>query len=119
MQLNKEDIVAYRTDFLKRLSNTRKEEPFSLINFASFLGQGKKEIRQGLNILSTFFRDALVLKETQKNEMLINKDNFFYFKLCRAFVRLINPPEYSSGGTGRGFTGAECQQIIDIGNNGI
>ena len=28
-----------------------------------------------MNILSTIFRDALVFKETQKNEMLINQDN--------------------------------------------
>jgi len=75
MQLNKEDIVVYRTELLKLLSNTRREDPFSLISFASFLGQGKKEIKQGLNILNTFFRDALVFKEVRQNEMLINQDN--------------------------------------------
>jgi DNA polymerase-3 subunit delta' len=75
MELNEDDIVVYRTELLKLLSLTRGDDPFSLINFASFLGQGKKEITQGLNILSTFFRDALVFKETQKNEMLVNQDN--------------------------------------------
>jgi DNA polymerase-3 subunit delta' len=75
MELNEDGIVAYRTELLKLLSMTRRNDPFSLINFASFLGQGKKEISQGLNILSTIFRDALVLKETQKNEMLVNQDN--------------------------------------------
>jgi len=75
MELNEDDIVAYRTELLKLLSITRRNDPFSLIKFASFLGQGKKEIRQGLNILKTFFRDALVFKETKKNEMLINQDN--------------------------------------------
>jgi len=75
MELNEDDIVAYRTELLKLLSITRRNDPFSLINFASFLGQGKKEIKQGLNILGTIFRDALVLKETQKNEILINQDN--------------------------------------------
>jgi DNA polymerase-3 subunit delta' len=73
--LNEDDIVVYRTELLKLLSITRKNDPFSLINFAFFLGQGKKEIKQGLNILSTIFRDALVFKETQKNEMLVNQDN--------------------------------------------
>jgi DNA polymerase III subunit delta' len=75
MELKEDGIVAYRTDLLKLLSMTRRNDPFSLINFASFLGQGKKEIRQGLNILNTIFRDALVLKETQKKEMLVNQDN--------------------------------------------
>lgn len=75
VQLNKEDIVAYRTELLKLLSSTRREDPFSLINFASFLGQGKKEIKQGLNILNTFFRDVLIFKEVRQNEMLINQDN--------------------------------------------
>jgi DNA polymerase-3 subunit delta' len=78
MELNEDDIVAYRTELIKLLSITQRNDPFSLINFASFLGQGKKEIKQGLNILSTIFRDALVFKETQKNEMLVNQDNFSF-----------------------------------------
>ena len=75
MELNEDGIVAYRTELLKLISITRRKDPFSLINFASFLGQGKKEIKQGLNILNTIFRDALVFKETQKKEMLVNQDN--------------------------------------------
>ena len=75
MELNEDGIVAYRTELLKLISITRRNDPFSLINFASFLGQGKEEIKQGLNILNTIFRDALVLKETQKKEMLVNQDN--------------------------------------------
>jgi DNA polymerase-3 subunit delta' len=78
MELNEDDIVIYRKELLKLLSITRIDEPFSLINFASFLGQGKKEIKQGLNILNTIFRDALIFKETRKNEMLVNQDNFSF-----------------------------------------
>ena len=84
MELNKEDIVVYRTELLKLLSITRRDDPFSLINFASFLGQGKKEIRQGLNILNTFFRDALVFKEIRKSEMLINQDISSFIATCAA-----------------------------------
>ena len=76
MELNEDDIVDYRTELLKLLSVTHKDEPFSLINFASFLGQGRKEIKQGLNILSSIFRDALIFRETRKNEMSINQDNY-------------------------------------------
>ena len=82
MELNKEDIVTYRTQLLNILSLTNRENPFSLINFASFLGQKKKEIRQGLNILNSFFRDVLVFKEVGKEEMLINQDNFSFVSAC-------------------------------------
>ncbi|MFZ2397324.1 MAG: DNA polymerase III subunit delta' [Smithella sp.] len=75
IELNKDDIVIYRTELLELLSMTRKDDPFSLINFASFLGQGKKEIKEGLDILKTFFRDVLIYKETRKSDMLINRDN--------------------------------------------
>ena len=81
MELNEDDIVVYRTELIKLLSITQRNDPFSLINFASFLGQGKKEIKQGLNILSTIFRDALVFKETQKNEMLVNQDNSSFISI--------------------------------------
>lgn len=84
IELNKEDIIAYRTELLNLLSTTKREDPFSLINFASFLGQKKKEIRQGLNILNTFFRDVLIFKEVGKNEMLINRDNASFISACAA-----------------------------------
>jgi len=75
MELNNDDIVTFRSELMELLSTTRRDDPFSLINFASFLGQGKKEIKEGLNILNTFFRDVLIYKETGKDDMLINQDN--------------------------------------------
>ncbi len=61
IELNKEDIIAYRTELLNLLSTTKREDPFSLINFASFLGQKKKEIRQGLNILKRYMTPELLI----------------------------------------------------------
>ncbi|MFA5321289.1 MAG: DNA polymerase III subunit delta' [Smithella sp.] len=84
LELNKEDIIAYRTELLTLLSLTSRQDPFSLINFASFLGQKKKEIRQGLSILNTFFRDVLVFREVGKKEMLINQDNCSFVEACAA-----------------------------------
>ncbi len=54
MELNKEDIIVYRTELLKLLSITRREDPFSLINFASFLGQGGGKSGKGLIFLTLF-----------------------------------------------------------------
>jgi len=82
LELDQEDIVAYRTELVNLLSATSRKDPFSLINFASFLGQKKKEIRQGLKILNTFFRDVLMFKEVGKPEMLINQDIIKIISTC-------------------------------------
>ena len=74
MELNKDDVIAYRAEILSLLTNTKKSEPLSLLAFASFFGQDKREIKQGFNILQTCFRDALVYKETNNEQMLINQD---------------------------------------------
>jgi DNA polymerase III subunit delta' len=84
LELNKEDIIAYRTELLSLLSLTNRKDPFSLINFASFLAHKKKDLSQGLNILITFFRDVLVFKEIKKNEMLINQDCSSIITACSA-----------------------------------
>lgn len=74
LELDLEDIAAYRAEILQLLMNTQKDDPISLLNLASFFSQDKKKIKQGLDIINSCFRDALVLKETRKNEMLINQD---------------------------------------------
>lgn len=84
LELNQEEVVAYRTELFNTLALTDRKEPFSLIHFASFLGQKKKEIRQSLNILNTFFRDVLVFKEVGQKEMLINQDNTPLIAACAA-----------------------------------
>jgi DNA polymerase-3 subunit delta' len=78
LELNNEDVISYRTDTLNLLANTKRSEPLSLLAFASFFGQDKKEIKQGFNILRTCFRDALVYRETRNDQMLINSDNSSY-----------------------------------------
>ena len=75
LELNKDDVIAYRTEILNLLTNTKKSDPLSLLAFASFFGQNKREIKQGFHILQTCFRDALVYKETNNEQMLINQDN--------------------------------------------
>jgi len=75
LELNKDDVIIYRTEILNLLANTKKSEPLSLLALASFFGQEKREIKQGFHILQTCFRDALVYKETNNDQMLINQDN--------------------------------------------
>jgi DNA polymerase III subunit delta' len=74
LELDQEDVVSQRAQFIQLLTDTHKNDPISLLNLASFFGQDKKEIKQGLDILNSCFRDALIIKETGKKEMLINQD---------------------------------------------
>lgn len=74
LELNREDVLAYRAEIMQILMETRKDNPSSLLNFALFFSRDKNKIRQGLDILNSCFRDALILKETRKNEMLVNQD---------------------------------------------
>jgi DNA polymerase III subunit delta' len=74
LELDQEDVVAYRAEIMQLLMNTRKNDPITLLNLASFFSQDKTKIKQGLDILNSCFRDALVFKETRKIEMLTNQD---------------------------------------------
>ncbi|MEE9910126.1 MAG: DNA polymerase III subunit delta' [Deltaproteobacteria bacterium] len=75
MALNSEDMMAFRAELGRLLTASRQSDPLSLLTLASFLGQDKKEMKQGLKILYTYFRDALVYKETGQASMIINADD--------------------------------------------
>ena len=81
LELDQEDIASYRAEIMQLLMNTQKDDPISLLNLASFFGQDKKKIKQGLDIINSCFRDALVFKETGKNEMLINQDKSSFINI--------------------------------------
>ncbi|HQP23835.1 MAG TPA: DNA polymerase III subunit delta' [Smithellaceae bacterium] len=74
IELNTEELIAFRSELGRLLSAAGGSDPMRLLALASFLGQDKKEVRQGLKILGTYFRDALVYKETGKTGMIINAD---------------------------------------------
>jgi len=75
LELDQEDISAYRAEIMQLLMKARKDDPISLLNLVSNFGQDKKKIQQGMDIVSSCFRDALILKETRKAEMLLNADH--------------------------------------------
>jgi DNA polymerase-3 subunit delta' len=74
LELNNEKVIVFRAETFKLLAATQNDEPLSLIHFGTFLSQDKKEIGLGLDILNSFFRDALIFKETKNAQMLINQD---------------------------------------------
>lgn len=75
LELDQEDIAAHRAEIMQLLMKARKDDPISLLNLVSNFGQDKKKIQQGMDIISSCFRDALILKETRKAEMLLNSDH--------------------------------------------
>lgn len=75
LELNSEDMITFRSELRRLLIAANRRDPMSLLTLASFLGQDKKEVRQGLKILNTYFRDALVYKETAQASMIINADD--------------------------------------------
>jgi len=68
-------MITFRAELSRLLIAASQSDPLNLLTLASFLGQDKKEIRQGLKILNTYFRDALVYKETARASMIINADD--------------------------------------------
>lgn len=74
LELDEEDISTFRAEIMQRLMDAKKDDPLSLLNLAANCGQDKKNIKQGLDIVNSCFRDALIFKETRRSEMLINAD---------------------------------------------
>ncbi|MEN6508114.1 MAG: DNA polymerase III subunit delta' C-terminal domain-containing protein, partial [Smithella sp.] len=75
LESNTEDVMAFRSELGRLLSAAGGGDPMIPLSLASFLGQDKKEVRHGLKILGSYFRDALVYKETVSADMIINADD--------------------------------------------
>lgn len=75
LELDSEDTIAFRRELGRRLVAADRNDPLNLLSFASFLGQDKKEIKQGLAMLASYFRDALVYKETAQASLTVNADD--------------------------------------------
>ena len=61
LELDAQDLMAFRAELGRLLSASHTGEPMSLLALSAFLGENKKEIRQGLKIL----RDLIEWEEVQ------------------------------------------------------
>ncbi|NLA42086.1 MAG: DNA polymerase III subunit delta' [Smithella sp.] len=75
LELDSEDMIAFRAGLSGLIRDAGRRDPMSLFVLASFLGQDKKHTQQGLSILHTYFRDALVYRETAQASMILNADD--------------------------------------------
>jgi len=72
LELDEEDMINFRAEVGRLLCRASLSEPMSLLALAAFLGQDKKKVLQSLKIVHTYFRDALVYKETNRAAMVVN-----------------------------------------------
>ncbi len=75
LEMDSEDMIAFRAGLSGLVRSDGIGEPMSRLALASFLGQDKKRLQQGLSLLNSYFRDALVYKETWRASMVINADD--------------------------------------------
>jgi DNA polymerase-3 subunit delta' len=74
LELNKRAYLQYRDDIFEQLFADPDNNPIKLFFLAQNFGQQSKEITERLDILKTCFRDALVYKETGRENDLIHGD---------------------------------------------
>jgi len=74
LEMNQEDYLTPRNAILDCLSSTDSADPLDRLAFAGRFGTERKEIMGRLQILTTCYRDALVLRETREAGRLIFQD---------------------------------------------
>lgn len=73
-EMNREEFLALRNGILEHLSADDPADPLKRLAFAGRFGTEREEILEGLQILRTCYRDAMVLRETADPERLIFRD---------------------------------------------
>ncbi len=73
-EMNREDYLTRRNGILEYLSADDPEDPLRRLAFAGRFGTEREEILEGLQILRTCYRDAMVFRETEDAERLIFRD---------------------------------------------
>jgi len=74
LEMNGEDYLTLRNEWLEQLSNDDPADLLQRLAFAGRFGTEREEILQRLRILQTCYRDALLFKETRETEGLIFRD---------------------------------------------
>lgn len=74
LEMSREDYISLRNAILDDLSSDRADDPLQRLAFAGRFGTEREEILEGLWILKTCYRDALVFSETKEQEGLIFQD---------------------------------------------
>jgi DNA polymerase-3 subunit delta' len=74
LEINTDETMTFRDSLMRHFSAAGRKDRLAPLALVSFLGQDKKDIGRGLKILRSFFRDALVYRETGRSDLVGNKD---------------------------------------------
>lgn len=74
LELNREAYLALKNEVLDYIAGFDPEQPLQRLNFLRFLNDEKRDITNKLDILRTFFRDVLILRETGRPDCLMHQD---------------------------------------------
>ncbi len=74
LEMKRDDWLSVRNSIIEHLSGDTPADSLKRLAFASRFGTERDEILEGLEILRTCYRDAMVFRETQDAERLIFQD---------------------------------------------
>jgi DNA polymerase III subunit delta' len=74
LEMKRDDWLTVRNGILEKLSADDPADPLKRLAFAGRFGTEREEILEGLEILRTCYRDAMVFRETQDAGRLIFQD---------------------------------------------
>jgi DNA polymerase-3 subunit delta' len=90
LELNREAFLVLKNEVLDWIANASLDSPLQRLSFIRFLNDDKRDILDKLDILKTFFRDALIFRETGKIEELMHQNRL---ELIAAFAGQRNTAE--------------------------
>jgi len=80
LDLNREAYLTLKNEVLDYIAKAHPDQPLQRLSFIRFLSDDKRDILDKLDILRTFFRDVLILKETGRQESLMHLDRLDLLK---------------------------------------
>jgi DNA polymerase-3 subunit delta' len=88
VKLEKDAYLKVREDILRRVSAFTKEDPLAVLSLVEVLGRERESLLEGLDVLSTWYRDILVYRETGEADKLIHQDCLEALKVCAEKMRI-------------------------------
>jgi DNA polymerase III subunit delta' len=74
LEMKRDDYLTMRNGIIEHLSADNPADPLKRLAFAGRFGTEREEVMEGLEILRTCYRDAMVYRETEDAERLIFQD---------------------------------------------
>src|SRR5512140_453633 len=74
LEMKRDDWLSVRNEIIEHLSEDAAADPLKKLAFAGRFGTERDEILEGLEILRTCYRDAMIFRETQDAGRLIFQD---------------------------------------------